>query len=65
MPHFRVTVRYGRPRPQYEVLDLEGEDIGEAMTAAVGALAPEVRAAADLVEVRVLVDEEEREYIEG
>lgn len=63
MARYRVTVRYGGPRSQYLVLDLEAETLGEALSDAAAALAPEVSAAADLAEIRLQVEEDEREYL--
>lgn len=57
MPRYRVTIRYGQPRTQYQVLDIEAESMGEALTAAAGALSPEVSVTADLAEIRVLREE--------
>lgn len=63
MARYRVTVRYGRPRSQYLVLDVEAETLGEALSDAAAALAPEVSAEADLAEVRLQVEEDERQYL--
>lgn len=63
MPRYRVTIRYGRPRSQYLILELEADTMGEALSEAASSLSPEVSGAADLAEIRVLVEEDEREYV--
>lgn len=65
MPSYRVTFRYGAPRALYDVLDIEADDLRGAMRAAADLVTEEVAATAELVEVRVRVREEEREYTDG
>ncbi len=61
MPTFRVTVRHGQPRYRYHVEDIEAPDMGDALAAAARRLPPDVAAAADVAEVRRLVEPEQRE----
>lgn len=65
MPSYRVTFRYGAPRALYEVLDVDAVDLRAAMRAAADRVPDEVAATAELVEVRVQRDPDEREYTEG
>lgn len=65
MPSYRVTFRYGAPRALYDVLDIEADDLRGAMRAAADRVTEEVAATAELVEVRVRVREEEREFTDG
>lgn len=65
MPSYRVTFRYGAPRALYDVLDIEADDLRAAMRAAADRVTEEVAATAELVEVRVRVRDEEREYTDG
>ena len=62
MPSYRATFRYGGARPQYEMMDLEAEDLRGALRAAADRLGDEVSATAELVEIRVQADPQEREY---
>lgn len=62
MPRYRVTIRYGAERPNYEVFDLEAESLSAALSAAAEALPPEISMAADLAEVRLWEEGGEREY---
>ena len=60
MPSYRVTVRYGGPRMSYEVLDIEASDLRAALRRAADRVPEDVVATAELAEVRVQVDEEDR-----
>jgi hypothetical protein len=62
MPSYRVTFRYGAPRALYDVLDIEAEDLRAAMRAAADRVSEEVAASAELVEVRVQADPDQRTY---
>ena len=62
MPSYRATFRYGGSRPQYEMIDVEAEDLREALRAAADRVADEVIASAELVEVREQTDPDDREY---
>lgn len=61
MPLYRVTIRYGAPRAQYEMLDVDAEHLAGALREAASRISPEVGASAELAEVRRLRDPEERE----
>lgn len=65
MPTYRVTFRYGAPRALYEVLDVDAVDLRTAMRTAADRVSDQVAATAELVEVRVQRDPDEREYTEG
>jgi hypothetical protein len=65
MYRYRVTIRHGQPRRQYAVLDIEAETLADALREAADSLAPEISATADLAEIRLQVEEEQREYTEG
>lgn len=65
MSNYRVTVRYGQPRQQYTVLDIAAESLASALRLAADALPAAVSESADLAEIRVQGDPEEREYTEG
>ncbi|MEJ2185533.1 MAG: hypothetical protein P8Z36_06300 [Gemmatimonadota bacterium] len=62
MPRFRVTIRYGEPRQRYEVLDIDAEDVAEALQHLVASFPAEARATSDLVEVRRQTAPDERAY---
>ncbi|HUF51627.1 MAG TPA: hypothetical protein VMN60_12370 [Longimicrobiales bacterium] len=61
MPHYRVTIRFGSPRPQYHVQDLAANSLREAMRMAVDEFPETAMQAADLVEIRTQTDPQERE----
>lgn len=62
MPEYRVTVRFGRSRKRYRVYDIEAEDFPAALREAADRIPPEVAAETDLVEARLQVRPETREY---
>ena len=62
MPSYRATFRYGGSRPQYEMLDIEAEDLRAALEAAAERVAEEVAETAELVEIRRQTEPDEREY---
>lgn len=62
MPHYRVTIRFGAPRAQYEMLDVEAEDLRAALREAASKLSEQVAATAELAEVRRQRAPDEREY---
>ena len=64
MPHYRVTFRYGGARALYEVMDIEADDLREAMRSAADDVSEEVSSTAELVEVRVQADPDDRAYVE-
>jgi hypothetical protein len=65
MTRYRVTFRYGAPRALYEVLDVEADELRTAMRLAADRVPDEVAATAELVEVRVQREADDRAYTEG
>ncbi len=65
MNRYRVTIRFGSPRSQYRVLDVEAATLREALRRAAEDFPPEAEATADLVEIRRQVDPDSREYGPG
>ena len=61
MPHYRVTIRFGAPKQQYEVQDLTANSLREAMRMAVDEFPETAAENADLVEIRLQVDPDARE----
>jgi hypothetical protein len=61
MPLYRVTIRFGEPKHQYDVLDLTANSLREALRLAVEQFPEAAAGNADLVEIRRQVDPEERE----
>ena len=59
---FRMTLRHGSPGKRYHVVDLDAADIRAALMQAINALPPGSEATGDLIEIRVHVDPEERNY---
>lgn len=59
---YDVTVRHGRPH-RYHTLGVEAEDVAAALRSLADALPPEVVEDADLVELRVAVDPDDRTYV--
>lgn len=62
MPSYRATFRYGGAHPRYEMLDIEAADLRAALSAAAERVSEEVAASAELVEIRVQTDPDQREY---
>ena len=63
--HFQVTVRYGGVRQRYHTYGVEAPDAREALLLAARGMPEAVAADADLVEMRVAVDPDRRDYVEG
>lgn len=63
MAMFRVTIRFGGSRQQYEMLDLTANSLREAMRMAVEQFPEAALADADLVEVRRQRDPDDREFV--
>jgi hypothetical protein len=61
---FQITVRYGGRYQRYHTFQVEAPDAKGALEAAAREMPDEVVAEADLVEVRVAVDPDERSYNE-
>jgi hypothetical protein len=66
MPHYRATIRHGRPQ-RHHVVDIEAESLREATRLALDHFpAPAEEAdAADLLEIRRMADPEARPYGPG
>lgn len=62
MTTFRMTLRHGAPGKRYHVVDIEADNLRAAMTQAVNAFPPGAESSADLVEIRVHVEPEQRHY---
>lgn len=60
MIRYSVTVRHGARGARYHTFEVEADDVGEALRRAAEALPDEVRASADLVEVRTAPDPDAR-----
>jgi hypothetical protein len=65
MDRYRVTIRFGSPRSQYHVMDVDAPSLREALVRAAEAFPAEAEATADLVEIRRQVAPEAREYAPG
>lgn len=65
MNRYRVTIRYGSPRSQYHVMDVDAPDLREALVRAAEAFPAEAQATADLIEIRRQVGPEDRVYVPG
>jgi hypothetical protein len=64
MPSYRITIRYGGLPPRYEVLDVSAPDLRAALAQVAAGMDEAIAASADLAEIRVQSDPEEREYVE-
>lgn len=64
MATYRVTVRYGDRVHRYHTLEIEAEDVAEALRRTADDLPPDVSRLADLVELRPAVRPEERAFME-
>ncbi len=60
---FQITVRYGVRYHRYHTFTVDAADIREALEKAARDTPDEVVAEADLVEVRVAVDPDDRAYL--
>lgn len=61
--NFRITVRHGGRFQRYHTYDVEAPDARAALTAAAAAMPDDVAPEANLVEVRVAVDPDQRTYV--
>ena len=64
MTSYRITVRYGRRYQRYHTFEVEAADVAQALRLASEGIPPEVLAEADLVELRLAVEVEERRYLD-
>jgi hypothetical protein len=62
MPLYRVTIRFGAPRSQYHIADFMAASLREALRLAADAIPGAVADVADLAEIRVHTDPEQRAY---
>lgn len=62
--NFRITVRYGGRYQRYHTYLVEAPDARDALAAAAREMPDEIAPQADLVELRVSVDPDQREYVE-
>ncbi len=60
---FQVTVRYGGSRQRYHTFAVDAADAASALRAAADETPPEIAGDADLVELRIAVDPDERAYL--
>lgn len=61
---YQVTVRHGTQRQRYHTYVVEADDARYALRVAAEEMPTEIAGEADLVELRVAVDPEERSYVE-
>ena len=62
--NFTITVRYGGRRQRYHTFIVEADDARAALAAAADGIPDAVAPEADLIELRVAVDPDDRAYIE-
>lgn len=62
---FQITVRYGERYQRYHTFVVEAGDVREALATAARELPDDVAREADLVEVRIAVDPDERDFLGG
>jgi hypothetical protein len=62
MTTYRMTLRHGSPGKRYHVVDFEATDIRGALLQAVNAFPAGSEASADLIEIRVHMEAEQRNY---
>lgn len=60
---FQITVRYGGSRQRYHTFIFQAPDAAAAMRGAADEMPPEVASDADLVELRIAVDPDDRTYL--
>jgi hypothetical protein len=61
--NFQITVRYGGRYQRYHTYAVEAADARMALELAASAMPDEIAPQADLVELRVAVDPEQRSYL--
>jgi hypothetical protein len=62
MTIYRMTLRHGSPGKRYHVVDLDAPDIRAALMQAVNAFPAGSETTGDLIEIRVHVEPEQRNY---
>ncbi len=60
---FQVTVRYGARAQRYHTYALDADDARSALETAASLMPTEIAGNADLVEVRLAVDPDDRVYV--
>lgn len=60
---FQITVRYGGARQRYHTFALEASDAAAALREASDEIPEEIAGDADLVELRIAVDPDDRTYL--
>ena len=60
---YQVTVRHGTQRQRYHTFVVEADDARNALRVAAEEMPTEIAGEADLVELRVAVDPDERSYV--
>jgi hypothetical protein len=61
---FQITVRYGGRYQRYHTYAVTAEDARDALEKAAHALPAEIVGQVDLIEVRIAVDPENRQYMD-
>ena len=64
MTSYRITVRYGSRYQRYHTFGLEARDVAEALRLSSERIPETVLPEADLVEIRLAVDPDERGFME-
>lgn len=62
--NFRITVRYGGSRQRYHTFEVSAEDARAALREAADQIPDEIAPQADLVELRVAINPDARNYTE-
>jgi hypothetical protein len=65
LPRYRITIRFGHPRQEYTVLDIEADDLASVLRLTADSLPEAVSESADLAEIRLQTEPDSREYTEG
>lgn len=60
---YQITVRYGGARQRYHTFALEAGDAAAALRSAAEEMPEEIAQDADLVELRIAVDPDDRVYV--
>ena len=60
---YQITLRYGGSRQRYHTFVVSGSDATDALRRAADEIPAEIATAVDLVELRVAVDPDRREYL--
>lgn len=62
MTIYRMTLRHGSPGKRYHVVDLDAPNLRAALMQAVNAFPPGGENTGDLIEIRVHIEPEQRDY---